>query len=635
MSSSRTFFWTTLITGCFVIGVGAVLVFSSQRLLPGNGFVQGVSIEHISLSHLTRAQAETLVSKAWSQQHLPTSITVTFSDQRARLTPLDARVPFFSSNISGVLDQAYAVGHEGTIAQQMVDSLSARIHPISIPLSISVNDQALSQAFTQELLPHLPLSHDASFSLAFANPLTSPTVTIVPEQSGIKVDVQQFLALVHEQAQQGTIADVVLPAELFQPIVTSANLQPALAQLPTWLAHAPFKVSAAQQTWTVTRPLLASWLQATSTPQGITLTIDPEQVSSTLTTLLGGLLRAPKAGFLEVKAEAPTTTTIDAGANAKLATNTTSTPRYSLVSFIPPQAGLVLDVTSTIAAFETGWAQGSSTIPLVIRTETPPINGPDAQRLGIVDPLGTGTSLYAHSPSNRQKNIALGTAKIQGTLVAPNENFSLIGVLGPVDEQHGWFKELVIKDNKTQPDYGGGLCQIGTTTFRTVLAAGLPVTERQNHSYRVVYYEPAGTDATIYEPAPDFRFKNDTGHWLLFTTNNNPKHSQLSFTLWGTKDGRVATQTAPNIINITQPPPEKEVESTDIPVGTKKCSEHAHAGADASFSYSVTYPDGHVKSRIFQSHYKPWQAVCLIGVKHLSTTSTQPTIDTSGINNPN
>jgi len=55
----------------------------------------------------------------------------------------------------------------------------------------------------------------------------------------------------------------------------------------------------------------------------------------------------------------------------------------------------------------------------------------------------------------------------------------------------------------------------------------------------------------------------------------------------------------------------------DLPPGEKKCTEHAHNGADAYFDYIVTYPDGEVKEKRFYSHYVPWREVCLIGVKEL------------------
>ena len=68
------------------------------------------------------------------------------------------------------------------------------------------------------------------------------------------------------------------------------------------------------------------------------------------------------------------------------------------------------------------------------------------------------------------------------------------------------------------PEYGGGLCQIGTTVFRAAVNSGLPITERRPHAYRVVYYEPAGFDATIYDPRPDLRFINDTENYILIQT---------------------------------------------------------------------------------------------------------------------
>jgi vancomycin resistance protein YoaR len=180
---------------------------------------------------------------------------------------------------------------------------------------------------------------------------------------------------------------------------------------------------------------------------------------------------------------------------------------------------------------------------------------------------------------------------------------------------------------------GGGLCQIGTTAFRGVLASGLPITQRRNHSYRVRYYEPVGTDATIYDPAPDFRFLNDTPHHILIHAYT--AGDEVIYEFWGTEDGRSAiykgveevTDVAdlkPRVYNVSAPPPTKLIETLDLPPGQKKCTESAHAGADAAFTYLVTYPDGTVKEETFTSHYRPWQAVCLVGVESLSEPVAAP-----------
>jgi vancomycin resistance protein YoaR len=176
--------------------------------------------------------------------------------------------------------------------------------------------------------------------------------------------------------------------------------------------------------------------------------------------------------------------------------------------------------------------------------------------------------------------------------------------------------ELVIKKDKTVPEFGGGLCQIATTIFRAVLASGLPILERQSHSYRVPYYEPAGVDATVYDPRPDFKFLNDTGYHILI--QSKIEGNFLIFEFWGTKDGRAVEQSKPVIYNVKPAPPSKLIETLDLPVGKKKCTERAHTGADAVFTYTVTYADSAVKKQEFRSRYKPWGEVCLIGVEKLS-----------------
>ena len=152
--------------------------------------------------------------------------------------------------------------------------------------------------------------------------------------------------------------------------------------------------------------------------------------------------------------------------------------------------------------------------------------------------------------------------------------------------------------------------------FRAALAAGLPITMRRNHSYRVGYYEPAGTDATIYDPWPDLRFINDTADYILIQSKIDGDN--LSFEFWGTGDGRMAERTEPTIYNIVKPGPAKIIETTDLKPGEKKCAERAHNGADAYFDYKVTYAGGEIKENRFSSHYVPWQEVCLLGVEKLS-----------------
>ena len=247
----------------------------------------------------------------------------------------------------------------------------------------------------------------------------------------------------------------------------------------------------------------------------------------------------------------------------------------------------------------------------------------DVNTMGIKEIIGVGLSNFAGSPKNRRHNIKVGAESLNGLIIKPKEEFSLIKALGTIDDKSGYLAELVIKGDKTIPEFGGGLCQIGTTLFRTVINTGLPVTLRRNHSYRVSYYEPAGTDATIYSPWPDFRFINDTPNHILVQTFMDNEDDIIRFEFWGTLDGRIASATEPIIYDIVSPGPTKIIETTDLPVGEKKCTESAHSGADAYFDYTVTYPNTEIKKERFSSHYIPWRAVCLLGVEEIASSTIE------------
>lgn len=222
---------------------------------------------------------------------------------------------------------------------------------------------------------------------------------------------------------------------------------------------------------------------------------------------------------------------------------------------------------------------------------------------------------------------------LNGLLIRPGEELSLVKAIGPVDATLGYRQELVIRGDRTIPEFGGGLCQVATTLFRAILNAGLPVLERRNHSYRVSYYEPpVGMDATIYEPKPDLRFKNDYSTFLLLQTRI--EGDDLIYEFWGTKDGRVAESSKPRIYNAVKPPEPLNIETTDIPVGTTKCIERAHPGSDAEFTYSVTDKNGKKTDTVFTSHYRPWRQVCLVGVKELSKPKQDKESD-SNVNSNN
>jgi len=87
----------------------------------------------------------------------------------------------------------------------------------------------------------------------------------------------------------------------------------------------------------------------------------------------------------------------------------------------------------------------------------PEVASTDMDKYGIKELIGEGVSNFRGSPKNRIHNINVGAARFNGVLIKPSEEFSFIKTLGPVDASTGYLPELVIKTDKTVPEFGGGM----------------------------------------------------------------------------------------------------------------------------------------------------------------------------------
>lgn len=200
-----------------------------------------------------------------------------------------------------------------------------------------------------------------------------------------------------------------------------------------------------------------------------------------------------------------------------------------------------------LAAINMAANNGTETVPVPVVVEKAPLDiSEDLRALGIEDLLATGHSAYYGSSSGRIFNIEYGASKYNGVLIAPGEEFSFNEILGPVDGANGFKIAKVIKKNKLELEYGGGICQVSTTLYRAVLQAGLQITERRPHSWKVSYYSQSmgdGLDATIYPGVVDLKFINNTqGHLLI---QSYTEGSEAYFKIYGTDDGRTTVLDGP------------------------------------------------------------------------------------------
>ncbi len=422
--------------------------------------------------------------------------------------------------------------------------------------------------------------------------ITGEKLVIEPEQSGQAFDLQSALTETAKQISNLENKEINLQLTSAEPSITETLIKQKELEILALKDKGSLVVLFEELDWEINFSIWSKWLILKNGPSNTYLSFDEELAKKyfELREITKTLERPVQDAKFEV-------------VNGKVK------------EFLGSQAGLSLDWSKIISDAEIILNQKNieNKISLSLISVEPSITNDNVNDLGIVEIIGTGSSDFTGSPKNRVHNIGIGADSVNGSLIAPGAEFSLLVALGEIDGEHGYLQELVIKGNETKPEYGGGLCQIGTTVFRGALASGLPITARRNHSYRVSYYEPAGTDATIYDPWPDFKFKNDTAKHILI--QSRIEGTKVYFDFWGTKDGREIIMTEPQIYNIVAPPEKKIIKTLDLSPGQTKCTERAHNGADAKFDYSVLYPNTtDPVLTTFRSHYVPWQEVCLLGV---------------------
>jgi len=307
--------------------------------------------------------------------------------------------------------------------------------------------------------------------------------------------------------------------------------------------------------------------------------------------------------------------------NAKFVFNDSTLQLELLAS---SKVGRIMDVDASILAVNDTLLRGEHTVVLAVAEAQPgAVDTATASELGITQLVGQYTSYYYHSSEERIQNIVAASERFHGVLVAPGETFSMGAALGDVSLENGFAEALIIYGGRTIKGVGGGVCQVSTTLFRTVFFAGYPVVERYSHAYRVTYYEMtqsgsldsnlAGLDATVYFPLVDFKFTNDTPHWMLMETYADVGARTLTWKLYSTSDGRSATWETTGPANVVPAPEPFFQENPELAKNQIKQVDYAANGADITVTRTVTRGGAVYFTDQFKTHYEAWQAVCEYG----------------------
>ena len=575
--------------GSLLVAVFLSLVLYQMVFL--NRVYIGVSTLGAELGGMTRTQAELAVASR-ADEYLSFPVTLRHGD---KLWTLTARQAGATLDVPETVDQSLSVGRHSFLLSDLDQQWRALRHGVQIEPAVRFDTGPANMSLVEIAQAVNRPARDAQLLIH-----SDLTVEAIPAQVGLTVDVDATRAVLHRQALAGSTAPVDLVVLETSPLVTEAEEARRLAQAllsgPITLSFSPQQ--GAVYEWALAPSQLADMILVTED-------VGPD-----------GTGRVGLAPNLDKWTEyfSGLTTQIDQPArDARFEIDPTT---GQLTVLQPSQNGWTLDIPQALAAVAALPTQPTNHIELPVTITPPAVPMEDAYNLGFTDVTAEAVTYFKGSSEARVRNIGVAANKFHGVVVPPGAVFSFNENLGPVTAEAGFEESLIIWGDRTAVGIGGGVCQVSTTAFRTAFFGGFEIVERWAHGYRVSWYETGsgpGLDATIYTPDVDFKFRNDTDHYLLIQTYTDQETGTLTFRFYGTPTDRTVTMEGPFEENVVQHGPDVYEEDPTLPKGTTKQIDWAKDGVDVTVRRTVSEGDQIIHQDDFLSRYRPWRAVYLVG----------------------
>ncbi|MFQ6013882.1 MAG: VanW family protein [Anaerolineae bacterium] len=592
-----------LFLGLFILTLVGIFILY-QTLFTDRVYL-GVKAMGLDIGGLSVSQVEDLLRQDASHLH-EKRLTLHYGRLAWRASPLDLGV---TPNVEATAAAAYRVGRQGDLWDNMREQAGALWYGRSVSPMVEV-DQGVATVFLSRLARQIDLpARDAQLVIEGLE------VSAVPGQVGRRLNVEAS----HQALQQHLLNDswetVDLVVEEITPAIpdasdTVATLQQMLGSPlrliftdQTWLQDAEGNLlhQGLERSWTLDRAALADMVVI---PQRIG---EGGQVE-----LVPGLDQGKlKAYVMEIARQI--------SQPAREARFDFDEETGQLTPLVLSQEGRQLDVEATIDLINAQITGSERVISLPVILTRPKVTTDDMAIMNITELASSGTTYFRGSSWGRMQNIRTAASQFHGIVVPPGEEFSFNQYLGHVVDASGYEESYIIYGDRTQVGIGGGVCQVSTTAFRAAFWGGYPITERWAHGYTVSWYEPpVGLDATVYAPEVDFKFRNDTPHYILIETETDLRAGTVTFNFYGTKPDREVEIEGPFIENVVPHGPPILEDDPSLPKGTRKQVDWAKDGKNVTVYRIIKRGDEEIARQRFFSRYRPWRARYLVGTREES-----------------
>ena len=271
------------------------------------------------------------------------------------------------------------------------------------------------------------------------------------------------------------------------------------------------------------------------------------------------------------------------------------------------------------------------TIPLKITN--PEITTDKLGDVAFPDLLATFSTKYNAKDVDRTTNLQIASRKINGTVIMPGETFSYNKALGERTIAAGYKEAKVYENGRVVDGLGGGICQISSTLYNSIVFANLDIVSRRNHQF-VPSYVTEGRDATVVYGLQDFKFKNNRKYPVKIVSS--VKGGTATVAIYGRKEEVEYKVDIKTTIVGTIPMQTEYIDDAGIELGKEVVAQQGHNGS-RSETYKVLYLNGKEISRTLLSKdtYNAMKTTIKRGTKVVQNNSNQNTSNNGNNNNDN
>ncbi len=206
------------------------------------------------------------------------------------------------------------------------------------------------------------------------------------------------------------------------------------------------------------------------------------------------------------------------------------------VRIVQEQYGLEFDKKKVLDLIQNQLVHTENIIlQMPTRNLSPDITSDNLREKGINELVAQYTTTFNPGQLNRTNNLRLASKAIDGTILAPGEEFSFNKTVGERTVERGYKSSPIYVGAQIREGIGGGICQVSSTLYNAVLLGDLEVLERSNHSLTVPYV-PLSHDAAVSWNVVDFRFSNNTDFSIYI--HSRIDNNKLTFELHSSRQDK-------------------------------------------------------------------------------------------------